>query len=437
MNNCILCNVVFNNLILLARHCLNKHQIDSKSLYLKLFCNDIVPLCECGCGEPTSFLTIVKGFRKFSSQGHSIRINNHMVDNPKRLENLRKTLKENAVGKIKKICLSCLTEFECWNSQTDRKFCSVLCSNKEMATNGISQIKYQETMLRDYDVTNILLTKENKAKAHSKESMEKMKETNLRIRGCENVFQDPEIKDRSRQTNLENRGVEYPTQSVDVINEMKNTNMMKRGVEFVFQDPKVKEDIKNTNLKKRGVENPSQDPEVKNKKIETCRRNHNVDYPMQSKDIMKKSLDTFAQNKNGENKTSKEEIKFKKFLEEKFLQHNVISQSRVENWLIDFHIQQLNTYIQFDGTYWHGYEGNVDIFLPPPVNKREKGIYRTIIEDIKQNNWFEENKIKLYRLTNKEFKYYLRNDSNFLYQNIIDFHNDPSLNVRLPDLSKK
>jgi len=93
--------------------------------------------------------------------------------------------------------------------------------------------------------------------------LKKTKETNLKKYGCENPYQNEEIKKKCRKIKKERYGDEH------------FVNVKKR---------------QQTNLKKYGVSSYSKTKEYKNKCIKTSLEKYGTEYPMQSKDINKKSM---------------------------------------------------------------------------------------------------------------------------------------------------
>ena len=111
---------------------------------------------------------------------------------------------------------------------------------------------------------------------------EKVKATNLRIRGVENPLSDPLVRKKMRETNLERYDVEYPAQNPQILEKMKETSKKNNSYE------KMKE----TNLERYGVEHVSQDPSIREKAKETLRRNWGVNFPMQNAEIRAKQLES-------------------------------------------------------------------------------------------------------------------------------------------------
>ena len=113
-------------------------------------------------------------------------------------------------------------------------------------------------------------------------NIDKSKQTNLIKYGCENVFQNEEIKEKIKSTNIVNHGVEYPQQNKDILEKSNNTNLLKYGFkrsaqnEIISNKSKITKKeryndenynnilkIEETNLKKYNVNNVSKLPDHK------------------------------------------------------------------------------------------------------------------------------------------------------------------------------
>jgi hypothetical protein len=117
---------------------------------------------------------------------------------------------------------------------------------------------------------------------------EKVKETNVRVRGVEYSAQCPEVKEKTKQTNIKIYGVEHCMKNPKIKEKKKQTNMKIYGFANVLQNETVMQKVKETNLKKRGVEYPTQCPEVREKVKETNLRVRGVAYPSQCPLVQKK-----------------------------------------------------------------------------------------------------------------------------------------------------
>lgn len=77
-------------------------------------------------------------------------------------------------------------------------------------------------------------------------------------------------------------------------------------------------------------------------------------------------------------------------------------QVNINGWLIDFYVKSIDTYIQFDGVYWHGLDRNLEEICKF-VHKRDRVIYNKFLTDRKQDNWFKKSGFRLVRITDKQF----------------------------------
>ena len=93
------------------------------------------------------------------------------------------------------------------------------------------------------------------------QAKEKRKTTNLEAIGCENYFQNEEIKNKIKQQNLKIYGVEHISQSDDIKQKVKETCLIKYGVEHQSYNKNTQNKITQTNLKKYGVEHLMKDPD--------------------------------------------------------------------------------------------------------------------------------------------------------------------------------
>lgn len=82
-------------------------------------------------------------------------------------------------------------------------------------------------------------------------------------------------------------------------------------------------------------------------------------------------------------------------------------QVMVNGWRIDFYIKSIDTYVQFDGEYWHGLDRPLSV-IAEHYSPRDINIEGTFYKDIEQNDWFNQNRKSLVRVTDKEFKKVLK-----------------------------
>jgi len=104
--------------------------------------------------------------------------------------------------------------------------------------------------------------------------------------------------------------------------------------------------------------------------------------------------------REGSYKLSKEEIAFGKFLS----MNNVVETNVLMNnvWPIDFFLPEQNTYVQYDGVYWHGLDRDIE-FIKNSQTPRDKVIYQKWCTDREQERWFNEQGLKLVRVRSDQF----------------------------------
>ena len=94
--------------------------------------------------------------------------------------------------------------------------------------------------------------------------------------------------------------------------------------------------------------------------------------------------------------SSAPEEKFYELLLEKFDNEDVIHHVIVDGYRIDFYIKSIDTYIQFDGVYWHGLNAPYDQLTGTPKIKFDR--------DRRCDKHFKESGLRLVRITDLELK---------------------------------
>lgn len=72
-------------------------------------------------------------------------------------------------------------------------------------------------------------------------------------------------------------------------------------------------------------------------------------------------------------------------------------------WNIDLYVPQIDTYVQFDGVYWHGLDRPIEL-IKESSRQRDKVIYKKWLIDRAQDEWFAKMSKRLVRITDVEFK---------------------------------
>jgi hypothetical protein len=196
--------------------------------------------------------------------------------------------------------------------------------------------------------------------------------------GAPSPFEAEASKLKMQKTWLKNYGVDNPSKSV-IIHEKRCA----------------------TTLKNFGVVNPLQSPIVRQRSKETSLLRYGVEYPMQHPSIQRRGRLTAM--KNGTKSWSSHiENRFYEFLCHHFESNDIERQTNINGWSIDFFVKSIETYIQFDGVYWHGHIHD-QITLETATTPQLKSIYHAWKQDQVQNAWFSAKGLRLVRITDREF----------------------------------
>ena len=211
------------------------------------------------------------------------------------------------------------------------------------------------------------------------------------------------LHEKSLKTNLERYGNMNP-QKTDIVRQHCTNTFKERYGESVttaMHIPGVKERRKRTFLEKYGVEDTFQSPVFLEKRRKTWLKKYGTENPLMRQSVLEKIHEGWVKNPRGW--TSKLETSFYEMLCRYFGCHDVFRQKKVVKWPIDFYIESIDTYIQFDGVYWHALDVDIDA-LKESQSPRDRSRYLRYLNDQKQNEWFTEKGLKLVRITDKQFK---------------------------------
>jgi len=176
-----------------------------------------------------------------------------------------------------------------------------------------------------------------------------------------------------------------------------------------MQNPEIQEKSEQTMEIRYGVKNYNQTKEF--------RENTNWHEAVKKQHKTKKENGTYGK--------SKTEDQFYQFLLEHFSKNDIERQPIINEWAIDFYIKSLNLYIQFDGTYYHGLDRPIQEIFNFKTST-DKTIFQTYLRDQKQNHFFHQNKLKLFRISDKEFVRYLNSNPPFIFSNLSNFYSGNS-----------
>lgn len=230
-----------------------------------------------------------------------------------------------------------------------------------------AQKKIKQTNMEKYGSESYLQTDDYKEKTQ-KTLKEKYGENII------NIFQTEECKDKIKKTNLERYGVESILLLEEIHEKSRQKCLEKYGVEYYWQS---QEALKNSNLKIYGYEYASQSPKIKQKGIETKFKNN-----------------TFH--------TSKPEEEIYTLLLQKFPEVKRQYHSDLYPFACDFYVPVLDLYIEYQGTWTHGYkpyEGTQeDLEKVKLWESRNTTFYKNAIDvwtkrDVKKRNTAKENNL--------------------------------------------
>jgi hypothetical protein len=224
----------------------------------------------------------------------------------------------------------------------------------------------------------------------------KAKTTNLEKYGVESTLQlshvhkagidaaaSDEARAKARATCVAHLGVENPMQSEEVRVGMRKRCLEKRGVEHHWQLDDVKEKRKQTWVDHYGVDNPFKAREVIDK--------------FDRDSMVAKALETMKRN-NSYRKSAPEDAIYT-ILCDHFGVDDVERQKTMNfRWPIDFYVRSIDTYVQYDGKYWHGHDRPLEEIMQFK-KPRDHNIYRNMLTAQKQTDWFKQQGLKLVRIT--------------------------------------
>lgn len=284
--------------------------------------------------------------------------------------------------------------------------CSVKCELVNRNKSQEHKDKRKQTCIRKYGVDNYSKTKECKEKvkftvqkkygidnyAKTKEFQDKYKQVMLDKYGVENYSQTPDYNDKVKKTSLAKYGKEYYTQTQECKDKIKVTCQDKYGVDSYTKTKDFQDKMEQTCFNKYGVKNYVQTEEFKAKAKQTCLDKYGVDSYTKTKECQNKKKQTClkrfgesnyaktqkfkefikdhineiqvksynTKKKNNSFHTSKDENEVYDLLLTKFTKDDIIRQykSEVYPFVCDFYIKSLDLYIEYNGTWTHGYDIN-------------------------------------------------------------------------------
>lgn len=157
----------------------------------------------------------------------------------------------------------------------------------------------------------------------------------------------------------------------------------------------------------RWVLNKKQARDLQSRREKTCLIRYGVSNVFQRADVKKNCSSQISRKKafetkkqNGNLWKSKPEDDLYEVLCAKFGVENVERQKWIKKWPIDFYVITHDTYVQYD-SYWHGYDNNGRLRnindVMNSTSSCDKEIYKKMLTDIEQNDYFIKNNLRLVR----------------------------------------
>jgi len=222
--------------------------------------------------------------------------------------------------------------------------------------------------------------------------------------GAENPFAAEPCKQKMRSTWKKKYGVEQGPSSIEVRTKAMQTMRANFG-DHPQTHPDIVKKRQATMIKNWGVKYPMQLVHVREAMISGTIAKYGVPYHQMNAEHAAEVLHKRA--REGTLFQSKPENAFYELLCEKFGEDDVERQVVMnKRWSIDFHIKSIDTYVQFDGVYWHGLDRPIELIRESGMSghRRDMGIYRKWLVDRQQDAWFDAEGLRFIRITDAEFK---------------------------------
>ena len=191
-----------------------------------------------------------------------------------------------------------------------------------------------------------------------------------------------------RSTFLEKYGVDSPAKDRDVLARMRATNMARHGG-WPQQNSDIAAKRVATCIERYGVAHACCLPSTKANanSVAACQKRH---------ETMKR---------NGTYGRSRHEDAFYGALCERFGVDDVTRQVKIDGtrWAIDFYVKSIDTYVQFDGAYWHGLDRPSDMIVRSS-SPRDVAILRKPETDRMQDSWFATRGMRLVRVKDDDYR---------------------------------
>jgi len=201
-----------------------------------------------------------------------------------------------------------------------------------------------------------------------------------------------------KRTCLERYGVEHPMFDPNSAYRKKRdkTCIERYGTTVPTKSTSIKIKTQATNVERYGVPFPMMNEDIKARMVESLRQNDLQEIAIKRIETMKR---------NGSFRKSRAEDKMYTLLVEHFGTEDVERNKRPEGtaWPIDFYVRSVDAWIQVDGVYWHGLDGQLEEHRKRAGDDSHSRIIVYKWEtDRRQERWFAERNMRLIRITDKQ-----------------------------------
>jgi hypothetical protein len=204
-------------------------------------------------------------------------------------------------------------------------------------------------------------------------------------------------------TCIERYGVPNQMQSDEIKSKRVQAFQDKYGenVRSPLDVPGAKEKRRRTHIERYGEPETFQNPEFVEKRSHTWLKKYGVPYHPFPHYAAERSRNAMCEKPI--KWQSKAEIEFGELLIDRYGTENIVAQKWVNKWPIDFYVKCIDTYIQFDGTYWHALDCDIDE-LRESTGVRDQARLKKWETDRVQVLWFADKGLRLIRISDQDFK---------------------------------
>lgn len=246
----------------------------------------------------------------------------------------------------------------------------------------------------------------------SKKSSQISSDVHFCSRHCQSSAQvNGEVLDDLKRATFQQRyGVDNPSKSLGVITKRIMTNIERYGVRCTLQ---LIESRERTMMTRYGVKHALQNKELYAKAQESWMKIYGVDNPMKTAENREKARQ-YAGQKLSTHKfaPSKKECVIARLLQR--IYGDVKQQAHVDKWWIDFYLPSIDTYVQYDGAFWHGLDERA---------RQYESVQHRVEIDREQNDWFVHHSKRLIRITEYECDDLLKSESSEITLKTLIEHN--------------